>query len=202
MPATTHTFPHGAQAWTDATGTGGQRGYGSGSRGRGIARTSRRSSGYRGTPIISAARGARVVRWRVESRGATVAVPRAGGRVAHAARRTPTRDAQPARFAPVARNVAIAVSRARGVKCEHLSGARATSILVVYFTSSRRSRSRRVASSPPPFRDAITRAVCLLPPPPLPSRSPVGVPRRPTPAGSPVPSSYRSRATPSSSPPP
>lgn len=57
-----------------------------------------------------------MVRWRVASRGATVALPRAGDRVAHTTRRTPTRDAQPARFPPVALNVAIAVSRARGVK--------------------------------------------------------------------------------------
>ena len=57
-----------------------------------------------------------MVKWRVASRGATVAVPRASGRVANATRRTPTRDAQPASFAPVALNVAIAVSRARSVK--------------------------------------------------------------------------------------
>ena len=57
-----------------------------------------------------------MVKWRVASRGATVAVPRASGRVANATRRTPTRDAQPASFAPVALNVAIAVSRARGVQ--------------------------------------------------------------------------------------
>ena len=207
MPATTHTFPHGAQAWTDATGTGGQRGDGSALRGKGNRAHLEEVVGIQRNAHHLRRAGARVVKWRVASRAQPSRF-----RARAVASRTP-RDARPrATRSPRQLRPGRAQRRHRRVFArvafgEHPSGAE--SILVVYFTrSGRLTRGHihhitrvRFASSPPPFRDTITRVVCLRPPPP-PVRSPVGVPRRPTPAEPPAPSSDHSRANPSPSPPP